>query len=75
MPSEFAHACFANYSPRGVSEPSKRSQRITDALKKGHVPEIEQMTPQMSEPAAAHLGPFLNVAVTLVPVPRSTPIK
>lgn len=75
MPFEFAYAAFANYSPRGVSEPSKRSQRITDALKKGHVPQIEQMIPRLSEPAAAHLGPFLNAAVTLVPVPRSTPIK
>lgn len=75
MPSEFTYGTFANYSPRGTSEPSKRSRIITAAIKAGRVSQVEQMIPRLAEPAAAILEPFLNPNVILVPVPRSAPIK
>ncbi|MER3355868.1 MAG: hypothetical protein RLQ73_18125 [Hoeflea sp. D1-CHI-28] len=75
MPSEFTYGTFANYSPRGTSEPSRRSRAITAAIKAGRVSQVERMIPRLAEPAAAILTPFLNPNVTLVPVPRSAPIK
>lgn len=75
MPSEFTYGTFANYSPRGTSEPSRRSRTITAALKAGRVAQIGRMIPRLAEPDAAILTPFLNPNVTLVPVPRSAPIK
>lgn len=75
MPSEFPYGTFANYSPRGTAEPSHRSKQITDAIKAGRLSQIEEMIPRLSEPACDVLRPFLNAAVTLVPVPRSAPIR
>lgn len=75
MPSEFPYATFANYSPRGKAEPSVRSRVICDALKAGRVSQIERALPRLEEPASAVLQPFLNPAVTLVPVPRSAPLR
>lgn len=75
MPSEFPYATFANYSPRGTAEPSVRSRTICGALKAGRVSQIERALPRLEEPAAAVLQPFLNPEVTLVPVPRSAPLR
>lgn len=75
MPSEFPYATFANYSPRGTGEPSQRSRTICGALKAGRVSQIERAIPRLTEPAAAVLQPFLNPSVTLVPVPRSAPLR
>lgn len=75
MPSEFPYGTFANFSPRGTSEPSQRSRRIKDAIKAGRVSQIEKAIPSLGRPAAAVLQPFLNPDVTLVPVPRSAPLR
>lgn len=75
MPSEFPYGTFANFSPRGISEISRRSQAITYAIKAGRVSQIEAAIPRLQEPAATVLQPFLNPAVTLVPVPRSAPLR
>lgn len=77
MPSEFSYGTFANYSPRGkgTSEDAKRSRVICDNIKAGRVSQIELALPRLTEPVAAVLEPFLNPAVTLVPVPRSAPLR
>ena len=75
VPSEFSYGTFANFSPRGSSELSRRSQRIKDAIKAGRASQVQRAIPRLSEPTAAVLEPFLNPAVTLVPVPRSAPLR
>jgi hypothetical protein len=66
------YGTFANYSPRGNSELSQRSRRLRGAIKAGREPVIRSAFPFLK--AAGVLEPFLNPAVTLVPVPRSAPL-
>lgn len=74
MTSEYAYGTFANYSPRGTSELSVRSQRTCGAVKAGKITVLESAIPHLRKPEAAILQPFLNAETTLVPVPRSAPL-
>lgn len=74
MPSSYEYGTFANYSPRGSSELSKRSRNTCGAIKAGRVDIIASAIPHLTSPNAAILQPFLGPDVTLVPIPRSAPL-
>lgn len=63
------------YSPRGTTEVSKLSRNVKAAIKGGR---IEQLRPRISKIIMENqdeLADFLNENVTIIPVPRSSPIK
>ncbi|MDT1064650.1 hypothetical protein RM190_22525 [Paracoccus sp. CPCC 101403] len=74
MPSSYEYGTFANYSPRGSSDLSKRSRGTCGAIKAGRVDIIASAIPHLQNPKADILRPFLGPDVTLVPVPRSAPL-
>lgn len=74
MPSSYEYGTFANYSPRGSSELSKRSRSTCGAVKAGRVDIIASAIPHLKNPKANILQSFLGPDVTLVPVPRSAPL-
>lgn len=74
MPSSYEYGTFANYSPRGSSDLSKRSRGTCGAIKAGRVDIIASAVPHLRDDKANNLKPFLGPDVTLVPVPRSAPL-
>lgn len=69
------YASLLQYSPRGTSDTCKNSRKVKDTIKAGR---IEVYRKRISEIVSANqeiLGPFLNDHVTLVPIPRSSPIQ
>lgn len=74
MPSSYEYGTFANYSPRGSSDLSKRSRGTCGAIKAGRVDIIASAIPHLRDAKADNLKPFLGPDVTLVPAPRSAPL-
>lgn len=74
MPSNYEYGTFANYSPRGQSELSKRSRGTCGAIKAGRIDIIESAVPHLRQAKSSVLQPFLGPDVTLVPIPRSAPL-
>lgn len=74
MPSSYKYGTFANYSPRGISDLSKRSRGTCGSIKAGRVDIIASAVPHLKDPKADILLPFLGSDVTLVPAPRSAPL-
>lgn len=74
MPSSYEYGTFANYSPRGSSDLSKRSKATCGAIKAGRVDIIASAVPHLRDPKSDVLRPFLGPDVTLVPAPRSAPL-
>lgn len=74
MPSSYEYGTFANYSPRGTSDLSKRSRVTCGAIKAGRVDIIASAVPHLRDAKADNLKPFLGPDVTLVPAPRSAPL-
>lgn len=74
MPSSYEYGTFANYSPRGTSDLSKRSKATCGAIKAGRVDIIASAVPHLRDPKSDILQPFLGPDVTLVPAPRSAPL-
>lgn len=74
MPSSYEYGTFANYSPRGTSDLSKRSRGTCGAIKAGRVDIIASAVPHLRDAKADNLKPFLGPDVTLVPAPRSAPL-
>lgn len=74
MPSSYEYGTFANYSPRGTSDLSKRSRGTCGAIKAGRVDIIASAVPHLRNAKADNLKPFLGPDVTLVPAPRSAPL-
>lgn len=74
MPSSYEYGTFANYSPRGTSDLSKRSRGTCGAIKAGRVDIIASAVPHLRDARADNLKPFLGTDVTLVPAPRSAPL-
>jgi len=66
------YANLLQYSPRGKGEISIKSQAITGAIKGGR---ISPSIPKLIIKHGAYLADFLNEEVTLVPTPRSSPIR
>ena len=60
MPSSYEYGTFANYSPRGTSELSKRSRGTCGAVKAGRVDIIASAVPHLRDPKADKLKPFLG---------------
>jgi len=74
VPSSNEYGTFANYSPRGTSDLSKRSRGTCGAIKAGRVDIIASAVPHLRDAKADNLKPFLGPDVTLVPAPRSAPL-
>jgi len=74
VPSSYEYGTFANYSPRGSSDLSKRSRGTCGAIKAGRIDIIASAVPHLKDTKADVLRPFLGPDVTLVPAPRSAPL-
>jgi hypothetical protein len=69
------YANILQYSPRGASDNSKKSKNVVGAIKGGR---IGGYTNRISELISEHQGDlanFLNKDITLIPIPRSSPIR
>lgn len=78
LPSELPFAALLVYSPRGTSETSERSRReVRDPIKAGRLDRIQLAARRARENLEAHsvLADLFGTGVTLVPVPRSSPIR
>ncbi len=74
MNSKYSYASFANYSPRGISDPSVKSRKLCGQIKAGKEFTSKSALKYFNTPKAQVLQQFLNSNVTLVPVPRSAPL-
>ncbi len=80
FPSNLAFASLLQYAPRGQSQPSMRSRDVTYKIKQdgfvGGLRIIEFSAERLAQETAAHpfLNDYFNPSVTLVPVPRSSPL-
>src|SRR5512135_2699746 len=81
FPSNLSFAAFLQYSPRGTSALSKHSKDVTLAIKRdgfirGHRV-IDFAARRIREERANYpfLSAYLNGSVTLIPAPRSSPVK
>src|SRR5512142_1992836 len=81
FPSRLPFAAFLQYSPRGTSAISKHSKDVTLAIKRdsfirGHRV-IDFAARRIREERAnpPFLSAYFNGSVTLVPAPRSSPVK
>ena len=81
FPSRLPYAAFLQYSPRGTSAISKHSKDVTLAIKadrfiRGHRV-IDFAARRIREERANYpfLSAYFNGSVTLVPAPRSSPVK
>ena len=63
------------YSPKSASEISKKSREVRDAVKGGRIEYLKNRVAEIISENTASLKDFLNNQVTLVPVPRSSPIR
>lgn len=77
MLSSIPYATLANFSPRGTSALSKRSQQIKDAIKAANSYTIQSSLKYFddSKVDTDPLVQFLGKNITLVPVPRSSPLR
>jgi hypothetical protein len=71
--SRVPFAALLTYSPRGSSETSKRSRQVRDAVKAARADVLDRCVEKLRELGGQE--PFLGPGVTLVPAPRSAPIR
>jgi len=80
FPSKLAFASFLQYAPRARSDPSELSRDVTYAVKQdglvGKLRIIDFSAQRLSEEIGSHpfLKHYFNESVTLVPIPRSSPL-
>jgi len=74
VPSSYEYGTFANYSPRGTSDLSRKSRTLCGAVKAGKLHTLGTAVPHLQDSKSAVLEPFLGPDVTLVPAPRSAPL-
>jgi len=80
FPSSLAFASLLQYAPRGQSESSVLSRDVTYKIKQdaylGRFRIIDFSAERLAGEIATHsfLGDYFNPSVTLVPVPRSSPL-
>ena len=74
MISRIPYGTFANFSPRGQSKLSQKSQLICSRIKSGKF-NPDNLVPHLSAPIGQVLQPFLDPSVTFVPVPKSHPLR
>ncbi len=77
MISKLDASGFATYATNGKCENSDRSRRLAGQVKKATVSVIESAANNIvgKENGEVILSDFLNPQVTLVPVPRSSPLR
>lgn len=69
------YATFADYSPKGTSAPSVKSQKACIALKQAKPDVLEAIATALQQPEAINaFSDFFGPNVTLVPAPRSSPL-
>ena len=75
--SKLDASAFATYATKGTCENSKRSRILAGQVKKASITNIESVAKHIiNDKHGEHiLNDFLNPNVTLVPVPRSSPMK
>jgi len=73
--SEVPYATFANYSPRGTTELSKKSRRICSRIKVADRKLIDAMIREFQDEDCEHILKFLEDDRVLVPIPGSAPLK
>lgn len=71
-PFRIRYGTFSNYSPRGYSDVSRKSQAICAAVKAGRAEIIRSMVPYLQGDQCRSLAALLNSSTVLVPVPRSS---
>lgn len=69
------YATLLQYSPRGNSEISRQSRTVTGMVKGGRISGYKKRISEIVKEYHEILSPFLNENVTLIPVPRSSPIR
>lgn len=77
MPSPAPFASFFIYSPRGTSEPSRKSREIRDAIKFRAEPGfLDKVAAAVAVKTGQGVyGDFFGPRVVMVPAPRSAPFK
>jgi len=74
--SELRFGAFFIYSPRGTSEVSVRSRKVRDVIKYDTPGMIGKAVDRLQEELSrSELREFFGPTVTLIPVPRSAPLK
>lgn len=68
-------ATLLQYSPRGTSNIARTSQAVKGTIKAGRIETYRNRISQIISKNQDELEPFLNKDVTLIPAPRSSPIK
>ena len=73
--SKVPYGTFADYSPRGTSEKSRKSQDLCGRIKQANPATIQNFIDQLIKPENRKLfKEFLGPEITLIPSPRSSPI-
>lgn len=69
------YASLLQYSPRGSSEIAVKSRKVKNNIKAGRIEVFRKRIAEIINDNSAKLSPFLGEEITLVPAPRSSPIK
>lgn len=69
------YATLLQYSPRGKSEISATSRKVKGTVKAGRIEQYRARISEILTDYQERLYPFLNENVTLIPAPRSSPIR
>ena len=75
MSSEVRFGAFFAYAPKGTSEASQRGLRVRDLVKKAHTEFLQRAATRIAAHHEHELASIFTADTTLVPAPRSTPIK
>ena len=73
---QLKYGSYCNYSPRGISEISRQSQRLCNRVKRNNPPDTYQKATKhlLENIEAGCLREYLTSEVILVPVPSSSPL-
>ena len=69
------YATLFQYSPRGHSEMAIRSRNLKDAIKGGNIEILRNLIFRVISEKKDAISNFLHKNVTLIPVPRSSPLR
>lgn len=65
---------LGNFSPRGITSESRKSQLFRDAIKAGRASEIQKIIDFLHTLDIENVSKIIDKETTLVPIPRSSPI-
>ncbi len=72
---EVPYATFANYSPRGTSDLSKKSRSVCSGVKAANLNLLNNIIQRLQKPECKEIVSFLTSDRVLVPIPGSAPRK